>query len=370
MTALPRSLGILAFLLAASLPSGSSAATSPEDIVRQLKLPPGFHIDVFASGLDGARSMALGTKGTLFVGTRGGSVYAVRPSAGGGSQVLTIARGLNAPNGVAFRDGALYVAETNRIQRFDNIENQLDHPPKPVLVSKDLPSDGHHGWRYLAFGPDGWLYVPIGAPCNICNEKGYAVITRMRADGSLHQEFAHGVRNTVGFTWDPRTKEMWFTDNGRDYLGDDAPSDELNHAPRAGLHFGYPFCHAGDIPDPEFGKQGRCADFTPPAQKLGAHVASIGLRFYTGSQFPEEYRNDLFIAEHGSWNRSERSGYQVVRVPMKDGRAQAPEPFVTGWNQKNAVLGRPVDVLVATDGALLVSDDLNGLVWRITYRRD
>lgn len=344
------------------------AADRPE-LPQALKLPPGFHIAIEVADVPGARSLAIGDQGTLFVGTRNqGSVYGVRALPDGRHQVLTIARGLNMPNGVAFHDSSLYVAEISRILRYDDIENRLDKPPRPVVVTADLPRDRHHGWKYIAFGPDGKLYVPIGAPCNICDEPAHALILRMNPDGSEREVFARGVRNTVGFTWHPVTRELWFTDNGRDYLGDDAPPCELNYAPRAGLHFGFPFCHGGDIQDPEFGRLGRCAASVPPARKLDAHVAPLGVKFYTGTQFPEPYRNQLLIAEHGSWNRSERSGYRITVVRLEGDKAVSYEPFVTGWNQPTRVLGRPVDLLVMADGSVLVSDDSAGVIYRITYR--
>lgn len=333
----------------------------------KLDLPDGFRISAYTTEVPGARSLALGADGTLFVGTRGtGTVYAVK--AGAAPQVVTIARGLNTPNGVAYRDGALYVAEINRILRYDAIDKHLDRPPQPVVVVDDLPRDRHHGWKYIAFGPDGKLYVPIGAPCNVCDKSGYAVITRMNADGTGREVFARGVRNTVGFTWHPGSQQLWFTDNGRDWLGDDTPPCELNLAPRAGLHFGFPFCHGGDIKDPELGRFGNCAAAVPPARKLDAHVAPLGVKFYTGTQFPESYRNQLLIAEHGSWNRKERSGYRLMLVRLNGNEAVSYEPFVTGWNQPDEVLGRPVDLLVAPDGSLFVSDDKAGAIYRITYR--
>ena len=339
------------------------------DVARQLELPPGFEVSVYTDAVGGARSLALGPGGTVFVGTRGpGLVYAVRARGDGRTDVYRVATGLNSPNGVAVRDGALYVAEIHRILRFDRIEQQLERPPQPAIVTDKLPRDRHHGWRYIAFGPDGKLYVPIGAPCNVCDQKDHAVITRMNADGSGREVFARGVRNTVGFTWHPQTRELWFTDNGRDWLGDDRPPDELNRAPRAGMHFGFPFCHGPDLPDPEFGSLGKCSSSTPPARALGAHVAALGVNFYTGTQFPAEYRNQILVAEHGSWNRSERTGYRLMRATLRGNDVVAYEPFVTGWNRPGAVLGRPVDILVMPDGALLVSDDAVGAIYRIAYR--
>jgi glucose/arabinose dehydrogenase len=334
-----------------------------------IKLPPGFRIEVVAR-VDNAREMTLGAKGTLFVGSmQAGEVYAVQLKPGALGAVTTIASGLNNPVGVAFRDGALYVSAVNRILRYDNIEERIGDPPQPKVVTDRFPSDTMHGWKFIAFGPDGKLYVPVGAPCNICepNADEYAVITRMNQDGSGLEVYAKGLRNSVGFDWDPRSKELWFTNNGRDYLGDDSPPDTLNYAPKPGLNFGYPYCHAGTIPDPEYGKKRSCTAFTPPAQNLGPHVASLGMRFYTGTQFPAAYRNQIFIAEHGSWNRSKKIGYRVTVVRVENNRAVAYEPFATGWLQGEQAWGRPADVLVMPDGSLLVADDYAGAIYRISY---
>jgi glucose/arabinose dehydrogenase len=337
--------------------------------LERIKLPPGFEISVFASEVPEARSLALGASGVLFVGTRASSVYAVRYEGAKATRVTTVASGLNMPNGVAVRDGALYVAEVSRILRFDDIEKRLADPPRPRVVTDRFPRETHHGWKFIRFGPDGWLYVPVGAPCNICepDPARYALISRIRPDGSGYEVFASGVRNSVGFDWDPRTRELWFTDNGRDLLGDDLPSDELNHAPKAGLHFGYPYCHQGDTPDPGFGKH-RCAEFAPPAVKLGPHVAALGMRFYTGTQFPPEYRNNIFVAEHGSWNRSRKIGYRIARVVVEGGRAVKHEVFAEGWLQGESAWGRPVDLELLPDGSLLVSDDRAGVIYRIAYK--
>jgi glucose/arabinose dehydrogenase len=356
---------------ATQAPPGSAAALP----LNTIKLPPGFRIDVFASGVENARSLTLGEKGTVFVGSRSaGNVYALvdRDLDHRADRVVTIASGLLQPNGVAFRDGALYVAEISRVLRFDGIEAALDKPPAPVVVTDKLPTDRHHGWKFIAFGPDGWLYVPIGAPCNICDERArdrrYASITRMRPDGSGAEVFAEGVRNTVGFDWHPDTKQLWFTDNGRDRLGDDVPPDELNVASGLGFDFGYPYCHGGTIPDPEFGKRKACRDTVAPVQALGPHVAALGMRFYMGSMFPAAYRKQVFIAEHGSWNRSTPIGYRVMLVKLDDaGKALGYEPFAEGWLQDRTAWGRPVDVLVMPDGALLVSDDKADVVYRISY---
>ena len=369
-------MGARRFVLLAFVVLGFAAAAlaAGREAAELVTLPPAFAIEVFSQDVPAARSMTLSPNGTLFVGTRDkGFVYAI-PGATGSSRAAKprqIGSGLTSPNGVAFRDGSLYVAEISRILRFDDIEARLDRPPRPVVVTDRFPSDRHHGWKFIAFGPDGWLYVPVGAPCNVCLPPGplHETITRMKPDGSAIEVFARGVRNSVGFDWQPGTNELWFTDNGRDWLGDDRPPDELNHAPKPGLHFGFPHCHGRAIPDPEFGRGKSCADFTPPTAELGPHVAALGMRFYTGTMFPPEYRGRIFIAEHGSWNRSTPIGYRVTTVRVEGGRAVGYEPFATGWLASNGrVGGRPVDVLVMPDGALLVSDDYGGIIYRITYR--
>ncbi|HLA39721.1 MAG TPA: sorbosone dehydrogenase family protein [Candidatus Glassbacteria bacterium] len=359
---------IVLFLLVLSLPA--VAGELPLDTIR---LPSGFRISLYADNVPGARSMALGPNGTLFVGTRGeGKVYAVLDRNGDdrADQVVTLAAGLNMPNGVAFRDGALYVAEVNRILRYDGIEARLGNPPKPATINSDFPSDTLHGWKFIRFGPDGLLYVPVGAPCNICepDPTRYAAIFRIRPDGTGLEQFARGVRNTVGFDWDPASGELWFTDNGRDWLGNDRPPDELNRASRAGLHFGYPYCHGREIADPEFGARQSCGKSTPPIVELGPHVAALGMRFYTGNQFPTEYRGQIFIAEHGSWNRFPPSGYRITLVRLQDNRPASREVFAEGWLQGLTAWGRPVDVQVMQDGALLVSDDKAGAIYRISYQ--
>ncbi len=349
--------------------AGSSSSRLP---LQRIKLPPGFSIEVFTDQVPNARSLARGANGTIFVGTRNESVYAVRDENqdGKADRVHTIAQGLNSPNGVAFRDGALYVAEISRVLRFDKIEEQLQKPPKPAVVIDSYPTDEHHGWKFIAFGPDGWLYVPVGAPCNVCerSDRRYASITRIKPDGSGLEVYARGVRNTVGFDWHPDTRELWFTDNGRDMLGDNRPPDELNYGPKPGMNFGFPYCQGGDIADPEFGSGHPCSGFTPPAQKLGPHVAALGMRFYTGTMFPQAYRKQIFIAEHGSWNRSVPIGYRVMVVTLEGNRAVDYKIFAEGWLQGDDAWGRPVDILVMPDGALLVSDDEAGVIYRISYR--
>lgn len=357
----------------ACLHLGSPVSGNQDLPLNKIRLPDGFKISIYASDVPGARSMALGPNGTLFVGTRVGKVYAIvdRNRNNRADEVITVARGLRMPNGVAFRGGALYVGEVSRVLRYDNIEARLSNPPTPVVVNDTFPGDRHHGWKFIRFGPDGQLYVPVGAPCNVCERSDgrYALIMRMNPDGTGLEVFARGVRNTVGFDWHPETKTLWFTDNGRDWLGDDVPPDELNHAPRKGLHFGFPYCHGGDISDPEFGEKHACEEFVPPAMKLGPHVAAIGMRFYTGMMFPDRYRNQIFIAEHGSWNRSTPIGYRVTLVRLEENRAVTYEVFAEGWLQGNAAWGRPADVLVMPDGALLVSDDRAGVIYRIVYPR-
>jgi len=370
----PLSLPLPSLLLLLLLPSCSPADSNGGVSLDTIKLPPGFAISVYASNVPNARSMALSPHGTLFVGTRTeGNVYAIvdRNQDNQADEVITLERGLKMPNGVAFREGALYVATANRVLRFDDIENHLHNPPQPVVVNDSFPHDRGHSWKFIRFGPDGMLYVPVGAPCNICEreDERYASIMRMKPDGTDLAVFARGVRNTVGFDWHPQTQELWFTDNGRDWLGNDQPPDELNHAPQKGLHFGFPYCHGGNIADPEFGKEHKCEEFTPPAIPLGPHVAALGMRFYTGTMFPDEYHNQIFIAEHGSWNRSVPIGYRVTLVRLENNRAVESKVFAEGWLQNGRAWGRPVDVQVMPDGALLVSDDKANVIYRISYKK-
>jgi glucose/arabinose dehydrogenase len=333
-------------------------------------LPKGFHIEIFADQIPGARSMALGAKGTVFIGTRSDRVYAITPNADGTKAAHTqvIATNLNSPNGVAYLKGSLYVAEINHVIRYVDIEENLSTSQKPTVVSSSFPSDTHHGWKYIAFGPDGFLYIPVGAPCNICEKKDpYAALLRMKSDGSALTTFAHGIRNTVGFDWDPLTKNLWFTDNGRDFLGDNFPPDELNLAAKPGLHFGYPYCHGGDIADPDF-KSRPCSEFEKPMQKLDSHVAALGMKFYRGTQFPSDYRNQIFIAEHGSWNRTSPIGYRVSLVKLDSKRRPISyEVFADGWLKGSKASARPVDILELKDGSILVSDDFGGKIFRIFY---
>jgi glucose/arabinose dehydrogenase len=337
-----------------------------------ISLPEGFEISVYARDVDHARSLCLTPNGTLFVGSRNHDrVYAVLDHDGDNiaDEVITIARNLNTPNGVAFRNGSLYVAEIHRILRYDEIESRLHNPPDPVVVKDDFPTDASHGWKFIRFGPDGKLYIPVGAPCNICESEDdiYGTITRMDPDGSNFELFASGIRNSVGFDWHPESGDLWFTENGRDRMGNDIPPDELNHAPTEGLHFGYPYCHGQDIPDPEFGEGKDCQNYTPPAMDLGPHVAALGMRFYQGEQFPDRYSGQIFIAEHGSWNRDEKIGYRVMLVELENSTAVSYSVFAEGWLQGDEYWGRPVDVEVMHDGSLLVSDDYAGAIYRIAY---
>lgn len=338
----------------------------------KIKVPPGFSISLFHTDTPKARSLALGDNGVVFVGTQNGSVYALQDGDGDGKAEnrYVIASDLTMPNGVAYRGGALYVAEINRIIRYDKILQHLGEPPKPVVVFDRLPKDRWHGWKYLRFGPDGKLYTAVGAPCNICKPKKdiYASLVRLNADGSDFEIIARGVRNSVGFDWEPQTHELFFTDNGRDYLGDDAPPEELNRWTKTGSHYGYPYCHGDDIADPEFGALRKCSEFVPPVWTFKAHMAALGIRFYQGEQFPLHYRQNLFVAEHGSWNRSVPHGYRVVAVRFKNGQPVSEQVFAEGWLQKDGrVIGRPVDILETADGALLVSDDTAGVIYRIAY---
>ncbi len=359
-----RLLAALPLLLALPL------AAAPQ--LDQLTLPRGFHIAVYSDQVPNARELAVGAKGTVFVGSNdAGKVYALTDANGDGvaERVRVIASGLQLPVGVAFRNGDLYVSAVSKILVLRDIENHLDDPPAPEVVNGALPTEMHHGWKFIAFGPDGKLYVPIGAPCNVCDRgKAYAKITRMNADGSGLEDVAYGIRNSVGFDWQPGTGRLWFTSNGRDLMGDDLPSDTLNEVTRRGQHFGFPYCHQGDTLDPQFGQGKRCADYAPPALKLGPHVASLGMRFYTGKQFPAAYRGAAIIAEHGSWNRTKKSGYRVMTVRLRGSKVLSYEPLITGFMQHELAWGRPTDVQMLPDGSLLVSDDLAGAVYRVTYR--
>lgn len=352
--------------------------TAPEKLpVEKIKLPPGFQIEVFADKLPGSRFMTRGDKGTIFVGTRGGygTVYALVPSKDGKSiaRKITLLTGLDEPNGVTFYNGALYVAEIGRITRYDNIEDNLDKAPTPVVINDKLPNMRWHGYKILDVGPDNLLYVAIGMPCNTCNYRDsnplLGTISRMKLDGSDIQPYAIGIRNSMGFTWHPDTKELWFTDNGQDLLGDEVPPDEINYAPKAGMDFGFPYVYGNNTIAPDYVKQKiDTTRFTPPAWGLPAHVAPLGLTFYTGKQFPHAYQKQIFVALHGSWNRSKKIGYEVIMLTLDKNKITKMEPFATGWLQGEAAWGRPVDIMVQPDGSLLISDDLNGAIYRVVYQ--
>jgi glucose/arabinose dehydrogenase len=352
-------------------PPGMMALPPDEIPTSSLQVPPGFKAELWASGMPNSRSMTVGKNGTVFVGTRfTGNVYAIIDR-GDRREVKVLAKGLHRPNGVAFKDGSLYVAELSRILRYDNIEAQLDNPPAPVVVFDALPKDEAHGWKFMTFGPDGKLYFQIGTPANIVAPPvTHAQIVQLDLKTKTLRTYAAGVRNSVGMDFHPVTKELWFTNNGRDWVDDDAPNDTLNRVSRTRMNFGYPFCHQGDLLDPDFGKGRSCDEFDKPVSNIGPHVAALGMRFYTGKMFPAEYKNNIFIAEHGSWNRSKKTGYDVIRVVLdKNGKVISKAPFLTGFIKGEDFWGRPADVQVMPDGALLVSDDVAGAIFRVSYAR-
>lgn len=338
----------------------------------QLKVPAGFNIELYASGMPNARSLALGDKGTVFVGSRlVDKVYAI-VNRDGKREVKVLASGLYRPNGVAFHNGTLYIAELSKISKIDQVEDVLDNPPKPTVIYDNLPKDEAHGWKFIAVGPDNKLYVPVGQPGNnVLHDDAHGQIRRINLDGTGAEVVALGVRNSVGFDWNPETKQMYFTDNGRDWLSEDVPEDELNRVTKAGEDFGAPYCYQGNIPDPEFGWGRACSEFTPPVGLMGPHAAALGFRFYTGNMFPKPFRSAIILARHGSWNRSRKFGGDVVVVKLnKDGKVSSIEPLLTGFLQNNAYVGRPVDVLQLKDGSILVSDDWNGAVYRVSYGKN
>lgn len=339
--------------------------------LEQLRLPPGFSISLYAYPVPDARSMTLGADGTLFVATRkAGRLYAVRDRRGDGQAdaIETIATGLNMPNGIAFHQGDLYVAENHRLMVYRDAEAGLPALPSPEIIRDDLPRERHHGWRYLAIGPDARLYLSIGAPCNVCDEPGFAEIRSMKLDGTDQRVEASGVRNSIGFDWHPASGKLWFSDNGRDWLGDDAPPDELNRLDERGQHFGFPYCHGGDLPDPEFGAGKDCRDYQAPARCLQAHVAPLGIHFIRGSSLPAQYRQQLLVAEHGSWNRSSKVGYRVALAVLDGDQVSGYRDFISGWLQGERAWGRPVAVLELPGGDLLVSDDGAGAIYRVRYQ--
>ena len=344
--------------------------TAPDKLpLAKLKVPSGFNIEVYAAGMTNARSLAVGDKGTVFVGSRlVDKVYAI-VNKDGKREVKVLASGLYRPNGVAFHNGTLYIAELSKISKIEHVEDVLDNPPQPTVIYDNLPKDEAHGWKFIAIGPDNKLYVPVGQPGNnVLHDDAHGQIRRINLDGSGAEVVAFGVRNSVGFDWNPENKQMYFTDNGRDWLSEDVPQDELNRITKVGEDFGAPYCYQGDIPDPEFGWGHSCSEFTPPVGLMGPHAAALGFRFYTGSMFPKSYRNAIVLARHGSWNRSKKFGGDVVVVKLDhDGKVKSIEPLITGFLENNSYLGRPVDVALLKDGSILVSDDYNGAVYRVSY---
>ena len=336
----------------------------------KLKLPANFHIEVYQSGVNNARSLRVDDKGTVFVSSRlVGNVYAIVDK-NGKREVKTLAKGLNSPNGIALHNGTLYIAEINKISKIDNIEAQLDNPPKPTVIYDDLPSDAPHGWKFLTVGPDNRLYFNVGAPCNICMPPPtHAQLRSIDLDGKNAEVVARGIRQVVGMDFHPVSKVLYFTENQRDWLSEDQPNDKLNRVLHPGKdNFGYPYCHGGDIEDPQFGWGHSCDEFVKPVAQLGPHTAPLGMRFYTGHLFPAQYRNAIFIARHGSWNKTHKIGGDVVVAHLNpDGTVKSVEPFITGFLVNNNYLGRPVDMEWMKDGSMLLSDDYNGAVYRITY---
>lgn len=358
-----------------SLNHSFAATVQHDEILQQLQLPKGFSISIYADDVPNARTLALSESGVVYVGTRQqGSVYALKDSNGDGKadKRYLIATNLYMPNGVAYQRGDLFVAETNRILRFKHIEHHLDKPLKPEVIYDQLPSDKHHGWKYLRFGADGKLYTAVGVPCNVClPEKDiYSSLVRLNPDGSEFEILARGIRNSVGFDWQPETNQLFFTDNGRDHLGDNMPPDELNKWSEKGQHFGFPYCHGGIIADPELAAGKKCAQFTAPEWKFKAHMAPLGLRFYTGKQFPKRFYNQLFVAQHGSWNRTKPHGYRIALLKFKQGQPVLEQSFISGWLTKDGkVLGRPTDLLQMPDGSLLIADDTLGVIYRVEYKK-
>ena len=356
-------------------PAGPATPTSLAELnenLKKIKLPPGFKIEVYASGLPEARQLAWGDKGTLFVGSFGATnVYAVTEK-DGKREVKTILKGLTMPTGLAFKDGALYVVAIDKLLRYDNAEDNLDKMPAPVVVYDDMPSFAAHGWKYLVADKDGKFFIPFGPPFNVgIPPTSVSQIRRVDPKTGLAEIVALGVRNIVGGDVDPRSGDYWFTENARDWISDDLPSDKLNHISRLGEHFGYPYCHQGDLPDPKFNLGHKCEEFTPPVVKLGAHVAPLGMKFYTGDQFPADYKNNILIAEHGSWNRHNYQGGRIVRVSVDpDGKNAKHEVFADGFiTGPQDYIGRPDDILQAKDGSILVADDWAGAVYRISYAK-
>src|SRR3954447_14459260 len=339
-------------------------------VAEKLTVSKGFKLEVYASGIANARSLRIGDKGTVFVGSRLLDKVSAVVDKGGKKEVKVIASGLYRPNGLAFKDGTLYIAELSKISKIEKVEDNLDSPAKPTVIYDNLPKDEAHGWKFIGIGPDNKLYLPVGQPCNNClPPETHGQIRRINLDGSGMEVIARAVRNTVGFDWHPVSKELYFTDNGRDWASEDVPEDELNRVTKVGQHFGSPFCYQGDFLDPEFGWGRSCSEFEPPVLKTGPHSASLGMRFYTGGNFPAKYKNAIFIARHGSWNRTKKFGGDILAVFLnKDGTVKGTEVFISGFlGADNNYIGRPADVLFTKDGAMLISDDYNGAIWRVSY---
>jgi glucose/arabinose dehydrogenase len=353
----------------APVPAPPLATAADKVPVNQLKAPKGFNIELYASGMPNARSLALSDKGTVFVGSRlQDKVYAIT-NKDGKRQVHVLVSGLYRPNGVAFKDGTLYIAELSQISKIDNVDDKIDSSPKPVVIYNDLPKDEAHGWKFLAIGPDNKLYFEVGQPGNnVLHDKDHGQLRRINLDGSGAEVIAFGIRNTVGFDWNPVNKQLYFSDNGRDWMSEDLPEDKLNRITQVGQDFGAPYCYQGNIPDPEFGWGHSCSEFVPPILLTGPHSAGLGLRFYTGKMFPAKYKNAIFLARHGSWNRTIKFGGDILVVYLNnDGTVKSSEVFLTGFLQNNNYIGRPVDVMNMPDGSMLISDDWNGAVYRLTY---
>src|SRR5215469_5750508 len=353
----------------APVPAPPLAAAADKIPLDKLKAPKGFNLELYASGMPNARSLAISDKGTVFVGSRlQDKVYAIT-NKDGKRQVHVLVSGLYRPNGVAFKDGTLYIAELSQISKIENVEDKLDKPTKPTVIYSDLPKDEAHGWKFMAIGPDNKLYLEVGQPGNnVLHDKDHGQLRRINLDGSGAEVVAFGVRHSVGFDWNPKSKELYFTDNGRDWLSEDLPNDKLNRVTKVGQDFGEPYCHQGNIPGNEFGWGHSCSEFVPPVGLMGPHAAALGMRFYTGTMFPAEYRDQIFVARHGSWNRTNKFGGDIALVKLnKDGTVKSVEPFITGFLENNNYIGRPVDVMNMPDGSMLISDDWNGAVYRLSY---
>ena len=344
--------------------------TAPDKLpTAKLKLPPGFNVEVYASGIFNTRSLRVGDNGTVFVGTRLGNKVTAVIKKDGKTELKTVAEGLYRPHGLAYHNGTLYIAELSQISKIDDVEANLDKTTKPTVIYNDLPKDEAHGWKFIAIGPDNKLYLEVGQPGNnVLHDKDHGQIRRINLDGTGAEVVAFGVRHSVGFDWNPVNKQLYFSDNGRDWMSEDVPEDELNRVTKVGEHFGAPYCYQGNILDPEFGWGRSCSEFTPPIMLTGPHSAGLGLRFYTGKMFPAKYKNAIFLARHGSWNRTKKFGGDVIAIFLnKDGTVKSSEPFITGFIENNSYIGRPADVEIMKDGSLLMSDDYNGAIYRITY---